>query len=246
MTQTPDTAVAALAVQLAALKGNLGQAREDLETAQRDLAARIDQVASDLAAMAARDPKGPPATCWPALDADARTAALAVLTEWVAVMRRWHPSYFEPVAECCASHPEVVIELHNVMTEFTRLYRMTHPPLADVLLLYDRWLPGVLRRGHEVMRPRQAPHLQGPLRMSTQTHPPVPPIHADSPRPGTRATAAPPLLPVGSRARSPRIPAPARARPRVQACNSRADKTSNRPALTDTADGARDTPARRR
>ena len=34
MTETPDTALAALAVQLAALKGNLAQAREDLEGAQ--------------------------------------------------------------------------------------------------------------------------------------------------------------------------------------------------------------------
>jgi hypothetical protein len=132
MTQTPDPALAALAVQLAALKGTLGQAREDLETAKRDLAARIDQVASDLAAQAVRDPKGPAATCWPALDADARTAALAALTEWVAVMRQWHPSYFEPVADCWASHPEVVIELHNVMTEFTRVYRMPHPLLPGV------------------------------------------------------------------------------------------------------------------
>jgi hypothetical protein len=152
MTETPDTALAALAVQLAALKGNLGQAREDLETAKRELAARIDQIAAALAAQAERDPKGPPATCWPALDTHARTATLAVLTEWVAVMRQWHPSYFEPVAECWASHPEVVIELHNVMTEFTRVYRMEHPPLADALLLYDRWLPGMLRRCHEVMK----------------------------------------------------------------------------------------------
>jgi hypothetical protein len=148
----PESATAALAVQLAALKGTLGQAREDLETAQRDLAARIDQIAADLAAMAGRDPKGPGATCWPALDPDARTAALAVLTEWVRLMRQWHPSYFEHVADCWAAHPEVVIELHNVMTEFTRLYRMTHPPLADTLLLYDRWLPGMLRRCHDVMK----------------------------------------------------------------------------------------------
>ena len=67
-------------------------------------------------------------------------------------MRRWHPSYFEHVADCWASHPEVVIELHNVMTEFTRVYRKEHAPLADALLLYDRWLPGMLRRCHEVMK----------------------------------------------------------------------------------------------
>jgi len=152
MTQPQDPAFAALAVQLAALKGTLGQAREDLETAKRELAARIDQIAADLAAQAERDPKGPPATCWPALDPDARTAALAALTEWVTVMRQWHPSYFEPVAGCWASHPEVVIELHNVMTEFTRIYRRKHPPLADTLLLYDRWLPGILRRCHDVMK----------------------------------------------------------------------------------------------
>lgn len=152
MTEPLDSAVTALAVQLAGLKDSLGQAREDLETAKRDLAARIDQIASHLTAQAERDPKGPPATCWPALDADAKTAALAVLTEWVAVMRQWHPSYFEPVAECWASHPEVVIELHNVMTEFTRIYRRKHPPLADSLLLYDRWLPAMLRRCHDVMK----------------------------------------------------------------------------------------------
>jgi hypothetical protein len=152
MTQTSDSAAAALAVQLAALKGTLGQAREDLEAAKRDLAARIDQIAADLAAQAERDPKGPPATCWPALDADAKKTAMPLLAEWVGLMRKWHPSYFEHVADCWASHPEVVIELHNVMTEFTRIYRSKHPPLADAMLLYDHWLPGMLRRCGQVMK----------------------------------------------------------------------------------------------
>lgn len=152
MTETPDSAVAALAVQLAALKGNLGRTRDEMETANRELAARIDQMASDLAALAERDPKGPPATCWPSLDAEARKAAMSLLAEWVDAMRQWHPSYFLPVADCWASHPEVVIELHNLMTEFTRVYRMKHPPLADAMLFYDRWLPGMLRRCGEVMK----------------------------------------------------------------------------------------------
>jgi hypothetical protein len=152
MTETPDTAVAALAVQLAALKGHLGQAREDLETARRELAARIDTLTSQLAAQPEPGPKGPSATCWPNLDADAKTAAMTELARWVAVMRQWHPSYFAAVADCWASHPEVVIELHNLMTEYTRIYRTKHPPLADALLLYDRWLPGMLRRCGQVMK----------------------------------------------------------------------------------------------
>jgi hypothetical protein len=152
MTETPATAVAALAVQLAALKGNLGQAREDLETARRELAARIDTLTSQLTAQAGPGPKGPAATCWPNLDADARTAAMSELAQWVAVMSQWHPSYFAAVADCWASHPEVVIELHNLMTEYTRIYRREHPPLADALLLYDRWLPGMLRRCGQVMK----------------------------------------------------------------------------------------------
>ncbi len=45
-----------------------------------------------------------------------------------------------------------MIELHNVMTEFTRIYRRENPPLADAMLLYDRWLPGMLRRCAEVMK----------------------------------------------------------------------------------------------
>jgi hypothetical protein len=152
MTEVPDTAVAALAVQLAALKASLGQTRDDLEAANRDLAARIDQITRQLAALAERGPKGPAAACWPALDADARDAATAALADWVGHMRHWHPTYFHAVTDCWATHPEVVIELHNLMTEFTRIYRIPHPPLPDALLFYDRWLPGTLRRCREVLK----------------------------------------------------------------------------------------------
>jgi hypothetical protein len=152
MTEAPEIALAALAVQLAALKTTLGQTRDDLENADRDLAARIDQLASQLAALAERGPKGPSATCWPALDQDARTAAMAALADWVSHMRHWHPTYFHAVTDCWTSHPEVVIELHNLMTECTRIYRNPHPQLADALLFYDRWLPGTLRRCREVLK----------------------------------------------------------------------------------------------
>ena len=214
MTETPDPAIAALAVQLAALKDNLGQAREDLETARRELAARIDQLASSLATEAEHGPKGPPATFWPVLDADARTAKLAVLTEWVTVMRQWHPAYFEPVADCWASHPEVVIELHNVMTEFTRVYRRETPPArrhpAPVRPVAPRHAPPLPRR-HEILRARRmrqdtTAHVQAALQMRTRM-----------PRPQPR----PP-------ARTPGAPAPARARP----CNPRAETTRNQATTT--------------
>lgn len=152
MTDTPEAAIAALALQVTALRGSLRQTHTDLETAKKELAERIDAVLAALKEYTERDPKGPPATWWPSLDQDAQAAAMPVLDGWLRIMREWHPSYFAPVTDCWASHPEVVIELHNVMTEFTRVYRMKHPPLADALVLYDRWLPGMLRRCGEVMK----------------------------------------------------------------------------------------------
>ncbi len=152
MTDTSEQAIAALALQVTALKGNLGQTRADLETARKELAERIDAVMAALNHFTERDPKGPPVTWWPSLNHDAQAVAMTTLADWLRIMREWHPSYFAPIADCWASHPEVVIELHNVMTEFTRVYRMKHPPLADALVLYDRWLPGMLRRCGEVMR----------------------------------------------------------------------------------------------
>jgi hypothetical protein len=74
--------------------------------------------------------------------------------EWQDLVFACNYGAIEPgrgTVDCWASHPEVVIELHNVMTEFTRVYQMNHPPLAGAMILYDRWLPGMLRRCGEVM-----------------------------------------------------------------------------------------------
>jgi hypothetical protein len=89
---------------------------------------------------------------WPGLDEAARSAAMAALSAWVGQMRRWHPDYFGAVAECWASHPEAVVELSNAMGEYIRIYQREKPLLADALVFYDRWLPGMLRRLAEVMR----------------------------------------------------------------------------------------------
>ena len=41
-------------------------------------------------------------------------------------------------------------EVSLIWLEFRRIYRAAHPPLADSLVLFDRWLPGVLRRVRQI------------------------------------------------------------------------------------------------
>ena len=149
---TDDSALAALAIQVTALKGNLSKLRGDLDAARHEFAEQLAEVAAQLEDLAAREGKSLAAIYWPGLDEAARSAALEVLSAWVNQMRQWHPGYFAVVAECWPGHPEAVAELSNVMGEHTRIYQRDKPPLADALVFYDRWLPGMLRRLAEVMR----------------------------------------------------------------------------------------------
>jgi hypothetical protein len=149
---TDDSALAALAIQVTALKGNLSTVRGDLDAARHEFAAQLAEVAAQLEALAAREGKSPAAIYWPGLDEAARSAALEALSAWVNQMRQWHPGYFAVVAECWPGHPEAVVELSNVMGEHTQIYQREKPPLADALVFYDRWFPGMLRRLAEVMR----------------------------------------------------------------------------------------------
>jgi hypothetical protein len=149
---TDDSALAALAIQVTALKGNLSKVRGDLDAARHEFAEQLAEVAAQLEDLAAREGKSLAAIYWPGLDEAARSAALEVSSAWVNQMRQWHPGYFSVVAQCWPGHPEAVVELSNVMGEHTRIYQGDKPPLADVLVFYDRWLSGMLRRLAEVMR----------------------------------------------------------------------------------------------
>src|SRR5215469_1173062 len=101
---TADSALAALAIQVTALKGNLSKVREDLDAARKEFAERLAKVAAQLEHLAASEGKGPAAVYWPGLDEATRSAALEVLSAWVGQMRQWHPSYFAAVAECWPGH----------------------------------------------------------------------------------------------------------------------------------------------
>lgn len=149
---TDDSALAALAIQVTALKGNLSKVRGDLDAARHEFAEQLAAVAAQLEDLAAREGTSLAAIYWPGLNEAARSAALEVSSAWVNQMRQWHPGYFSVVAQCWPGHPEAVVELSNVMGEHTRIYQGDKPPLADALVFYDRWLPGMLRRLAEVMR----------------------------------------------------------------------------------------------
>jgi hypothetical protein len=120
---TDDSALAALAIQVTALKGNLSKLRGDLDAARHEFAEQLAAVAAQLEDLAAREGKSLAAIYWPGLDEAARSAALEVLSAWVNQMRQWHPGYFAVVAECWPGHPEAVVELSNVMGEHTRIYQ---------------------------------------------------------------------------------------------------------------------------
>jgi hypothetical protein len=141
VTNPPEgEALAALAIQVAALRGNLALTRRELED-------RLDKISEALSDAIAASPKGPPATWWPGLSEAEREAARAQLAEWLAsFLREWYPGYCAEIPGCIPDHPEGLVELSNLLGEFRRIYTAKHPPLADALTLHDRYFPGVLRR----------------------------------------------------------------------------------------------------
>jgi hypothetical protein len=142
--------LAALAVQVAALRGQIALINQRLDRAglrgDLDLAARFEELAETVAnALDAAAPRGPAAPCWIGLDRQAYTTQLAELRRWADTVLRQHYGGYE-LRECWPSHIHAIWELSTLAAEWHLVYGSQRPDLARALEFYDRWLPGTMRR----------------------------------------------------------------------------------------------------
>jgi hypothetical protein len=148
--QALGESLAALAVQVAALRGQIAQVKQRLDRAglrgDLDLATRFEDLAQTVAdALDAAAPRGPAAPYWIGLDRQAYTARLADLRRWVDTVLRQHYSGYE-LRDCWPSHIHAVWELSTLAAAWHHAYGGQRPDLARALEFYDRRLPGTMRR----------------------------------------------------------------------------------------------------
>jgi hypothetical protein len=154
--QALGESLAAMAVQIAALRGQVALVNQRLDRAGLrdglDLAARFEGLAQTVAAaLDAVAPRGPAAPCWIDLDRQAFATQLAGLRHWAdAVLRRQYGGY--ELRDCWPNHIDAIWELSTLAAEWHHVYGGTRPDLARALEFYDRWLPGTMRRIAAVTR----------------------------------------------------------------------------------------------
>jgi hypothetical protein len=156
MATTPDSeSLAALAAQLADLRGKVVYLQSRIERAglgSADLPAQVAELAQAVAALshdetAARHT----APYWLGLDGAEHAERLAELGAWVSeVLAVNYPDAMR--CACWASHPAAIWELSTLREEWLRVYDRTYPDLAGALAWHDRWLPGVAARVNAVMK----------------------------------------------------------------------------------------------
>jgi hypothetical protein len=160
MTSPPEPspsgeAIAALAVQVAALRGQVRLINERLDraglTEDLNLADRLAELACTVTEALDSPPHGPAAPCWIGLDPSEYASQLAELTQWAdTVLRREYGGYQLP--GCWANHPHVTWELSTLAAEWHRTYSRKRPSLDRALEFHDRWLPGTMRRIADITR----------------------------------------------------------------------------------------------
>ena len=142
--------LAALAIQVADLRGQVRDINERLDQAglraDLDLGTRFEDLAQTVAdALEAAAPRGPAAPFWIGLDRDAYQARLTDLRQWVDTVLRQHYGGYE-LADCWPRHIHAVWELSTLAAEWHRAYSNSRPDLARAREFYDRWLPNTMRR----------------------------------------------------------------------------------------------------
>jgi hypothetical protein len=152
--QAADTA-AALAVQVAALRGQVRLISERLDraglTGDLNLADRFADLARTVNQALDSPPYGPAAPCWTGLSPEDHASQLAELRQWAdTVLCREYGGY--QLRACWANHPQAIWELSTLAAEWHRTYSPKRPSLDRALELYDRWLPGTMRRIADITR----------------------------------------------------------------------------------------------
>jgi len=147
----PDP-VAALAAQLAELRGQLAQQDARFKTegpgAAMTALIRVKQLEQRLDDALDRRKLDPPPAPWWVVSADEGRAMLAGLREWVdGHLRRHYPGYMTRLPGCWPNHAEAVWELSTLQAEWERIYAdEDNRDLQGALNWHDRLLPGVLDR----------------------------------------------------------------------------------------------------
>jgi hypothetical protein len=161
MTSPPEpapaeaTTTAALAVQVAALRGQVRLIFARLDkaglTGDLNLADQFAELAATVTQALESPPRGPAAPYWIGLDPAEHAAQLAELREWTdTVLRREYGGY--QFADCWANHPHAIWELSTLAAEWHRTYGSSRPSLDRALEFHDRWLPGTMRRIADITR----------------------------------------------------------------------------------------------
>jgi hypothetical protein len=150
-----DAAAAALAAQVASLRGQVRAIFARLDraglTEDRNLAAELTELAALITETLDTRPHGPAAPYWIGLSPDDRAARLAELKQWTdTVVRAEYSGYQLPA--CWAAHPHAIWELSTLAAEWDRTYNRKHPDLNRALEFHDRWLPGTMRRITDITR----------------------------------------------------------------------------------------------
>jgi hypothetical protein len=137
--------LARLVTQVTAHRGRL----TTLEQRADAIDERIERLTEDMIkALTTR--KGPEIIAWHELDPRQYAAHLADLTAWMDTFLAAYPSAAASVRPCWKDHKDAVTELGLIWCEFTRIYTSERPSLDEALVFHDRWLPGVLKRVHQI------------------------------------------------------------------------------------------------